>query len=114
MIAKMDNFSNREIRGTPPKSRETSYIHFAPSVKSMERKTKTKQANRGIERVPIFFSSFHCSFLSHLWSGYLGYVQRIRPGKTLSTEDFNRGDLIEGYLDYLKVGIKVVLKHNTF
>ena len=71
--------------------------------------------NRGIERVPIFFSSFHCSFLlSHRWSGYLGYVQRIRPGKTLSAEDFNRGDLIEGYLDYLKVGIKVVLKRNTF
>lgn len=58
MIAKLDNFSNREIRGTAPKSRETSYIHFAPSVKSVERKNKTKQANRGIERVPIFFSSF--------------------------------------------------------
>ena len=68
---------------------------------------KTKQANAGIERVAIFFSF-------HLWPGYLGYVQRIRPGKTLSVEDFNGGDLIEGYLDYLKVSIRLVLKRNTF
>lgn len=108
MIAKVDNFSNREIRGRAPKSRETSYIHFAP----WNEKTKP---NKQTEELNAFQFSFHCSsLLSHLWSGYLGYLQRIRPGKTLSAEDFNRGDLIEGYLDYLKVGIKLVLKRNIF
>ena len=52
-------------------------------------------------------------FLGHLSSGYLGYVQRIRPGESPSVQDFHRGDLIEGYLDYLKVGIKVVLERCT-
>ena len=45
--------------------------------------------------------------------GYLGYVQRIRPGESPSVQDFHRGDLIEGYLDYLKVGIEVVLERCT-
>ena len=45
MIAKVDNFSNREIRGRAPKSGETSYIHFAPCNEKTKPNKQTEELN---------------------------------------------------------------------
>ena len=82
--------------------------------KKKEKKRKKGKPDKQTEEWnALQFSGPLFMFLGHLSSGYLGYVQRIRPGESPSVQDFHRGDLIEGYLDYLKVGIKVVLERCT-
>lgn len=87
MIAEVDNFSNREIRGTPPKSRETSYIHFAPSVKSMERK-KQNQTSKQRDWTRSNFLFFFWLFFSFSSLVRLSWICSANPPWK---DTFNRG-----------------------
>ena len=89
-----------------------SVIEHKKKKKKKKRKKRKEKKERKANQISKQRNGTRSNFLV-LFSGYLGYVQRIRPGESPSVQDFHRGDLIEGYLDYLKVGIKVVLERCT-